>query len=174
MTLEGTRPILVEVQALVCKTNFNLPRRTVAGTDYNRVNLILAVLEKRLGIGLSGCDVYVNVAGGMRVTEPALDMGIALSVLSGYANRPLPKGTAAFGEIGLIGEVRSAGADACPRSGEARLSMLCSAEDRRGQNRFADSERDYRCRCRQCARTEAVPRGRTAGVGIHFRKEKNA
>lgn len=107
VTLEGTRPILVEVQALVCKTNFNLPRRTVAGTDYNRVNLILAVLEKRLGIGLSGCDVYVNVAGGMRVTEPALDMGIALSVLSGYANRPLPKGTAAFGEIGLIGEVRS-------------------------------------------------------------------
>lgn len=106
-TLEGTRPILVEVQALVCKTNFNLPRRTAAGTDFNRVNLLLAVLEKRLGIGLSGCDVYVNVAGGMRVTEPALDMGIALAVLSGYANRPLPKGTTAFGEIGLIGEVRS-------------------------------------------------------------------
>ncbi len=106
-TLEGTRPILVEVQALVCKTTFNLPRRTAAGTDFNRVTLLLAVLEKRLGIGLSGCDVYVNVAGGMRVTEPALDMGIALAVLSGYANRPLPKGTTAFGEIGLIGEVRS-------------------------------------------------------------------
>ena len=107
VTMEGTRPILVEVQGLVCKTNFNLPRRTATGTDFNRLNLILAVLEKRLGIGLSGCDVYVNVAGGMRVTEPSLDLGIALAVLSGYANTPLPGGTAAFGEIGLIGEIRS-------------------------------------------------------------------
>ena len=107
VTMEGTRPILVEVQGLVCKTNFNLPRRTATGTDFNRLNLILAVLEKRLGIGLSVCDVYVNVAGGMRVTEPSLDLGIALAVLSGYANTPLPGGTAAFGEIGLIGEIRS-------------------------------------------------------------------
>ncbi len=107
VTLEGTRPILVEVQALVCRTNFNLPRRTAAGTDFNRVNLLLAVLEKRLGIGLSGCDAYINVAGGMRVTEPALDMGIVLSVLSGYTNQPLPAKTVAFGEIGLIGEIRS-------------------------------------------------------------------
>ncbi len=107
VTMEGTRPILVEVQALVCRTNFNLPRRTATGTDFNRLNLILAVLEKRLGIGLSGCDVYVNIAGGMRVTEPALDLGIAISVLSGYTNVPLPGGTAAFGEIGLIGEIRS-------------------------------------------------------------------
>lgn len=107
VTLEGTRPILVEVQALVCRTNFNLPRRTAAGTDFNRLNLLLAVLEKRLGIGLSGCDAYLNVAGGMRVTEPALDMGIVLAVLSGYANKPLPEQTVAFGEIGLIGEVRS-------------------------------------------------------------------
>lgn len=107
VTMEGTRPILVEVQALVCRTNFNLPRRTATGTDFNRLNLILAVLEKRLGIGLSGCDVYVNIAGGMRVTEPALDLGIAISVLSGYTNVPLPEGTAAFGEIGLIGEIRS-------------------------------------------------------------------
>lgn len=107
VTMEGTRPILVEVQALVCRTNFNLPRRSATGTDFNRLNLILAVLEKRLGIGLSGCDVYLNIAGGMRVTEPALDLGIAISVLSGYTNSPLPEGTAAFGEIGLIGEIRS-------------------------------------------------------------------
>ncbi|MBO4325147.1 MAG: DNA repair protein RadA [Lachnospiraceae bacterium] len=107
VTMEGTRPILVEVQALVCRTNFNLPRRSATGTDFNRLNLILAVLEKRIGIGLSGCDVYLNIAGGMRVTEPALDLGIAISVLSGYTNLPLPEGTAAFGEIGLIGEIRS-------------------------------------------------------------------
>lgn len=107
VTLEGTRPILVEVQALVCKTNFNFPKRTAAGTDSNRVNLLLAVLEKRLGIGLSGCDAYVNVAGGMRVTEPALDLGVVLAILSGYANKALASHTVAFGEIGLIGEIRS-------------------------------------------------------------------
>ncbi|MBR5667427.1 MAG: DNA repair protein RadA [Lachnospiraceae bacterium] len=107
VTLEGTRPILVEVQALVCRTSFNFPRRTAQGTDTNRMNLMLAVLEKRLGLGLSGCDVYVNVAGGMKVTEPAIDMGIVLSVISGYANQTLPEKTAAFGEVGLIGEVRS-------------------------------------------------------------------
>ena len=129
VTMEGTRPILVEVQALVCRTNFNLPRRTATGTDFNRLNLILAVLEKRLGIGLSGCDVYVNIAGGMRVTEPALDLGIAISVLSGYTNVPLPSGTAAFGEIGLIGEIRSV-SQAVARGGrEARLSPLLRTEE---------------------------------------------
>ncbi len=107
VTMEGTRPILVEVQALVCRTSFNLPRRTAAGTDYNRVNLLLAVMEKRLGMNLSGCDAYLNVAGGMRVTEPALDLGIVLSVLSGYSNIPLPAQTVAFGEIGLTGELRA-------------------------------------------------------------------
>lgn len=107
VTLEGTRPILVEVQALVCRTSFNLPRRTAAGTDYNRVNLLLAVMEKRLGLNLSGCDAYLNVAGGMRVTEPALDLGIVISVLSGYSNLPLPNHTVVFGEVGLTGELRA-------------------------------------------------------------------
>lgn len=103
----GTRPILVEVQALVCQTNFNMPRRTAAGTDYNRVNLLLAVLEKRLGIQLASCDAYVNVAGGMKIMEPALDLAIVIAVLSSYRNRPLDSKVIAFGEIGLTGEVRA-------------------------------------------------------------------
>ncbi len=105
--MEGTRPILVEVQALVCPTNFNMPRRTAAGTDYNRVTLLMAVLEKRLGISLAGCDAYVNVAGGMKITEPSLDLAIVLALLSSYRNRPLPPRTVAFGEVGLTGEIRA-------------------------------------------------------------------
>lgn len=105
--MEGTRPILVEVQALVCQTGFNMPRRTAAGTDYNRVTLLMAVLEKRLGISLAGCDAYVNVAGGMKITEPSLDLAVILALLSSYQNRPLPSRTVAFGEVGLTGEIRS-------------------------------------------------------------------
>ncbi len=105
--MEGTRPILVEVQALVSPTSFNMPRRTAAGTDYNRVTLLMAVLEKRLGISLAGCDAYVNVAGGMKITEPSLDLAIVLALLSSYRNRPLPPRTVAFGEVGLTGEIRS-------------------------------------------------------------------
>ncbi|HAB62604.1 MAG TPA: DNA repair protein RadA [Lachnospiraceae bacterium] len=105
--MEGTRPIMVEVQALVCQTNFNMPRRTAAGTDYNRVNLLLAVVEKRLGLQLASCDAYINVAGGMKINEPALDMSIILAVMSSYKNRPLDGKTIAFGEVGLTGEVRS-------------------------------------------------------------------
>lgn len=106
-SIEGTRPILVEVQALVCRTNFNLPRRTSAGTDYNRVNLLLAVMEKRIGLHLGDCDAYINVAGGMRINEPALDMGIVLAVLSSYKNIAIDSKTICFGEVGLVGEVRA-------------------------------------------------------------------
>lgn len=105
-SLEGTRPILLEVQALVCKTSFNLPRRTAAGVDSNRVNLLMAVLEKRLGIQLSFCDAYVNVAGGMKVAEPALDLAIIMAILSSYKSRPVPENAIIFGEVGLTGEVR--------------------------------------------------------------------
>lgn len=105
--MEGTRPILVEVQALVCQTNFNMPRRTAAGTDYNRVNLLMAVLEKRLGIGMAGMDAYINVAGGMKVIEPALDLAIVIAILSSYKNKTLDSKTIVFGEIGLTGEVRA-------------------------------------------------------------------
>lgn len=106
-SIEGTRPILVEVQALVCRTNFNMPRRTSAGTDYNRVNLLMAVIEKRIGLHLGDCDAYINVAGGMRINEPALDMGIVLAVLSSYKNIAIDSKTICFGEVGLVGEVRA-------------------------------------------------------------------
>lgn len=106
VVLEGTRPMLVEVQALVCKTNFNMPRRTAAGTDFNRMNLLMAVLEKRLGISMAFCDAYLNVAGGIRVGEPALDLAIVAALLSSYKNHALKDKTLVFGEVGLTGEVR--------------------------------------------------------------------
>lgn len=106
-SIEGTRPILVEVQALVSQTNFNLPRRTAAGTDYNRVNLLMAVLEKRLGLIMADKDAYLNVAGGMRINEPALDLAIILSLISSYKNKALEDKTIVFGEVGLTGEVRA-------------------------------------------------------------------
>ena len=103
----GTRPILVEVQALICQTNFNMARRTAAGTDFNRVNLLMAVLEKRLGIQMASCDAYVNVAGGMKIMEPALDLALVIAILSSYRNKPFSNKVIAFGEIGLTGEVRA-------------------------------------------------------------------
>lgn len=106
-SIEGTRPILVEVQALICRTNFNMPRRTAAGTDYNRVNLLMAVLEKRAGIQLSDCDAYVNVAGGMRITEPALDLAVTTAILSSFKNVSIDSKTVLFGEVGLTGEIRA-------------------------------------------------------------------
>lgn len=106
-SMEGTRPILIEVQALVCQTNFNMPRRTAAGTDYNRVNLLMAVIEKRLGLRLGDCDAYINVAGGMRIHEPALDLAIVAALLSSYRNQALDNGSICFGEVGLVGEVRA-------------------------------------------------------------------
>ncbi len=106
-SMEGTRPILVEIQVLVCTTNFGYPRRQATGTDFNRVNLLMAVLEKRLGLQLGNCDAYVNIAGGIRITEPAMDLGIALAVISSFRNLPLDEGLIVFGEIGLSGEVRA-------------------------------------------------------------------
>lgn len=106
-SIEGTRPMLVEIQALVCKTNFGMPRRTAAGTDFNRVNLLMAVLEKRLGYNLSQCDAYVNIAGGIKINEPALDLAIVMAVMSSYKDRAISKDTICFGEVGLSGEVRA-------------------------------------------------------------------
>ena len=106
-SMEGTRPILLEVQALVSKTNFGLPRRTAAGVDYNRVNLLMAVLEKRCRYALSGYDAYVNIAGGMKMNEPALDLAIVMALISSYKDRPLDEKTIVFGEVGLSGEVRA-------------------------------------------------------------------
>lgn len=106
-SIEGTRPILIEVQALVCQTNFNMPRRTSTGTDYNRVSLLMAVIEKRMGVRMGDCDAYINVAGGMRIHEPALDLGIILALLTSYRNQSLDDETICFGEVGLAGEVRA-------------------------------------------------------------------
>lgn len=106
-TMEGTRPLLIEIQALVCHSNFGIPRRQATGTDFNRVNLLMAVLEKRCGVQLSGCDAYVNIAGGMKILEPAIDLGIVLSILSSFRDHPLSPKLIAFGEVGLSGEVRS-------------------------------------------------------------------
>lgn len=106
-SMEGTRPILMEIQALVCASNFGFPRRTAAGTDYNRVNLLMAVLEKRMGLPLSNYDAYVNIAGGIRMNEPAVDLGIVMAIFSSYKNRPVPEDMIVFGEVGLSGEVRA-------------------------------------------------------------------
>lgn len=106
-SMEGSRPILIEIQALVCHTNLPMPRRTTAGTDFNRVNLLLAVLEKRAGMQMSSCDVYVNIAGGIRMTEPAIDLGLILALVSSYKDIAIDEKTIAFGEVGLSGEIRS-------------------------------------------------------------------
>lgn len=106
-SVEGTRPMLVEIQALACKTNFGMPRRTAAGTDYNRVNLLIAVLEKRLGMHFGEYDVYINMAGGIRLNEPALDLGIIMALISSYKDLPIDEDIIAFGEVGLSGEVRA-------------------------------------------------------------------
>lgn len=105
--MEGTRPVLMEIQALVCKTSFGMPRRTAAGFDYNRVNLLMAVLEKRMGMPLSEYDAYVNIAGGIRMNEPAADLGIVMAIASSYKNKPVSEDCIVFGEVGLSGEVRA-------------------------------------------------------------------
>lgn len=106
-SMEGTRPLLIEIQALVCHSNFGIPRRQTTGTDFNRVNLLMAVLEKRAGLALGGCDAYVNITGGMKIQEPAIDLGIIMAIVSGFKNQNLPPKMVAFGEVGLSGEVRA-------------------------------------------------------------------
>ncbi|MEG2117719.1 MAG: magnesium chelatase domain-containing protein, partial [Clostridia bacterium] len=105
--MEGTRPILAEIQALSAPTSFPAPRRTASGLDYNRINLLLAVLEKRMGMRFSITDVYVNVAGGLKLEEPSCDLAIILALISSFKDIPLSKNLIAFGEIGLSGECRN-------------------------------------------------------------------
>ena len=106
-SMEGTRPILLEIQALVAKSPLAMPRRTAAGMDYNRVNLLLAVLEKRLKLPLSNSDVYINIAGGIRINEPAVDLGVVLAIVSSARDKVIDEKVLAFGEVGLSGEVRA-------------------------------------------------------------------
>jgi DNA repair protein RadA/Sms len=125
-TLEGTRPLLVEVQALVSTSSFGYPKRTAVGFDLNRLNLLVAVLGKRARLDLSSQDIYVNIVGGLRVTEPAADLAIILAIASAHRNKSLPKELAAFGEVGLSGEIRSVG-QAQKRFEEAKKLGLTTA-----------------------------------------------
>lgn len=106
-SMEGTRPLLLEIQALVCRSNFGNPRRQANGTDFNRVNLLMAVLEKRVGLQLGDCDAYVNLAGGIKISEPAIDLAIVMAIASSYKNKAVSEKMVFIGEIGLSGEVRS-------------------------------------------------------------------
>lgn len=118
-TIEGTRPLMVELQALVCQTTFGMPRRTSIGVDINRVNLLIAVIEKMGGVPLGGMDVFTNIVGGLKIIEPAIDMGIIAAITSSFRNIPIKKNTFVFGEIGLSGEVRAVSqAEARIREGE--------------------------------------------------------
>jgi len=106
-SMEGSRPVMIEIQALVAKSSFNIPRRTANGTDFNRVNMLMAVLEKRGRLPLSSYDAYINITGGIRMTEPAVDLGIVLAIASCMKDFVVPEDTVVFGEVGLSGEVRS-------------------------------------------------------------------
>ena len=106
-SIEGTRPILIELQALTAYSVFGMPRRTANGIDYNRLTLLIAVLEKRAGLALGNQDVYLNLAGGIKINEPALDLGIILAAASSFKNISIDKGIVAIGEVGLTGEVRA-------------------------------------------------------------------
>ncbi|MDH3799974.1 MAG: DNA repair protein RadA, partial [Desulfobacterales bacterium] len=108
-SMEGTRPILVELQALASSTSFGTPRRTILGLDPNRVALLAAVMEKQLGMHLMGHDIFMNVAGGVKVIEPAVDMAIVSAIASSFLDKPVPDGTVVLGEVGLAGEVRAIG-----------------------------------------------------------------
>ena len=108
-SMEGTRPILVELQALASATNFGTPRRTILGLDANRVALLAAVMEKKLGMHLMGYDIFMNVAGGVKVVEPAVDLAIVAAVASSFLDKAIAEGTMVLGEVGLTGEVRAIG-----------------------------------------------------------------
>ena len=108
-SMEGTRPILVEIQSLVSETSFGMPRRTTIGVDHNRVSLLVAVLDKICGLHIVNHDIFINVAGGVKLNEPAIDLGIVSSIMSGFLGRPIDAGTVVCGEVGLTGEVRGVG-----------------------------------------------------------------
>ncbi len=105
--MEGTRPVLVEIQALISDSSFGTPRRMAVGVDHNKIVMMMAILEKRLGVQIQGCDAYLNVVGGMQLSEPAIDLAIVAAVISSFKNKILEEGVVVFGEVGLTGEVRS-------------------------------------------------------------------
>ena len=124
--LEGTRPLLVEIQALVAPTSFAAPRRAVLGWDPNRLAMLTAVLETRLGLQFSGCDIFLNIAGGIRINEPAADMAVAAALISALQDKPIPAETVFFGEIGLAGEVRHVPQPDLRLKEAAKLGFKCA------------------------------------------------
>jgi DNA repair protein RadA/Sms len=134
-SIEGTRPLLVEMQALVSPTTFGMPRRTSMGIDFNRLNLLIAVLEKKGGVHLGGMDVFLNVVGGIKITEPAADLGIVAALVSSFRERPLNQQTLVFGEVGLSGEVRAVA------QGEARIKEAAKVGFKRAIVPFGNAER---------------------------------
>lgn len=142
-SLEGTRTLLVEVQSLVCPTLFGVPRRTVVGVDYNKVMLLAAVLEKKAGLSLANHDIFIKVAGGIRLDEPAVDLGILASITSNFLDKPVDPKTVVFGEVGLAGEIRGV-SQAIPRINEAvKLGFsrcILPADNLKGTRSAADME----------------------------------
>ncbi|MBO4680126.1 MAG: DNA repair protein RadA [Lachnospiraceae bacterium] len=118
-SMEGTRPVMIEIQALVCRSNFGIPRRQTTGMDYNRVNLLMAVIEKRAGLNIGDHDAYVNIAGGLKINEPSLDLATVFAIVSSFRNKAVDEKTVIFGEVGLSGEVRAV-SQAEQRVAEAR------------------------------------------------------
>ena len=143
-TLEGTRPLLVEIQALVNPTNFGYPKRTASGFDINRLNVLIAVLERRTKLKLSDKDIYINVVGGMKLSDPAADLAICMAIASAAAGRKLNSGTVVFGEVGLGGEVRSA-VGVSKRIAEAKkLGFIKALAPNSSKNKFIDNISDVR------------------------------
>jgi len=138
--MEGTRPVLAEVQALVARTSFNVPRRTTDGFDYNRANLLMAVLEKRGGLNVGMCDAYVNVIGGLQLDEPAADLAVVLAVASSYRDKPMDGAAAAIGEVGLTGEVRAVTALQQRLDEAARLGFTSCVIPRHGTQQITAPE----------------------------------
>ena len=143
-SVEGTRPILIEIQALVSHTNFNFPRRQANGTDYNRVNLLMAVLEKRVGLELSSYDAYINLAGGMKLIEPALDLSMCMAIVSSFRNKPISDDIVAFGEVGLSGEVRSVNMPDVRISEALRLGFKTCIVPKSVADKYSDKFKDIK------------------------------
>jgi DNA repair protein RadA/Sms len=162
--LEGTRPLLVEIQSLLIGTESTMLRRTANGIDLNRVHMILAVTEKRGNINLSQKDVFVNVAGGIRVTETAADLGLALTIASNSRNVPLPDGTVVIGELGLAGEVRRVGQMERRLSEAARRGFTRAIIPRGAGDGVAGAMRTIEVRDLAEAIASAFPRHIESGV----------
>jgi DNA repair protein RadA/Sms len=139
-SIEGSRPILIELQALVVSTNFGIPRRTAQGVDPNRVSLLVAVMEKRLGIHLSSHDIFLNIAGGMRVNEPGTDLGVIASIASSYKDKVISPDMVVFGEVGLGGEVRGVSQSEVRVKESARLGFKRCLLPKQNQEKMKEKE----------------------------------